>query len=276
MNQPTFIVIGAAKCGTTSICDLLGAHPDVFMSSPKEPHHFSRLTTYDKQRDWYESLFPDPGAYQAVGEGSTSYTHPHRIDFVVPRIRERLPECRLIYMVRHPVRRLESDWRMRRWEERAPASITDAVDKQASLITLGLYWKHLQAYREAFPDDQLLVVFLEDFAEEPVSELHRAYEHIGVDPAFVPDDPETPRYASADFRRMGALAKWVRGVPGYDRLRDLVPDQVVRLARRTLTEDFDPSATWDPDVLETVRGYFRDDSRRLLQHCGKPEDYWRL
>lgn len=130
-------------------------------------------------------------------------------------------------MVRHPVRRLESDWRMHLWEE-------------------------------------------------PVHELHRVYDHVGVDPTFVPNDPETPRYASADFRRTGTLAKWVRRVPRYERLRNMVPDQLASLARKALTENFDPSATWDPDVLETVRGYSRDDSRRLLQYCGKPEDYWRL
>lgn len=73
MNQPTFLVIGATQCGTTTMCDLLAAHPDVFMTSPKEPHFYSRLATFPQRRDQKE-----------------------------------LPDARLIYMIRHPVRRLES------------------------------------------------------------------------------------------------------------------------------------------------------------------------
>lgn len=276
MGRPTFIVIGAAKCGTTSVCDLLGAHPDIFMSDPKEPHYFSRLTKYPQREEWYASLFPDGDDFEAIGEGSTSYTHPHRIDFVVPRIRRVLPDCRLIYMVRHPIRRLESDWKMRRREDRASSSISDAADRQASLITLGLYWKQLQRYREAFPDEQIAVVFLEDFAEDPLPELSSLYRHIGVDPTFDPDDPNSRRNASSDYRDPGVVARAIRRLPGYRIVRDLAPEGAVSAAKAVLTDEFDPSPEWDPAGLEAARSYFREDARQLLEHCGKPADFWQL
>lgn len=276
MNKPSYLVIGAAKCGTTTVCDLIGDHPDVFMTTPKEPHFFSRLTRYDELRTWYWSLFEDAESYEAAGEGSTSYTHPHRIDFVAPRIRDVLPECRLIYMVRHPIRRLESDWKMRLREERVSSSISEAVDRHASLITFGLYWKHLQTYRDQFPDEQLLVVFLEDFAADPERELSRIFNHIGVDPHSLPEDPDRRRNAAAHYRERGRLASVLRQTPGFERLRRLLPEPVIGLAKSALTDEFDPSPAWEPDALESVRDYFREDSRNLLRYCGKALDYWKL
>lgn len=104
---PTFLVIGAAKCGTTTLCELLGAHPDVFVTDPKEPHYFSRVKRHLKQ-EWYEGLFAGATTEKALGEGSTSYSHPNRINLVAPTLRRLVPDCRLVYVVRHPVRRLES------------------------------------------------------------------------------------------------------------------------------------------------------------------------
>lgn len=276
MIGPTFLVIGAAKCGTTSICDLLAAHPDVFVTSPKEPHFYSRLVTFHQRRDWYVSLFKNARGVRAAGEGSTSYTHPHRIDFVVPRLREELPDVRLIYIVRHPIRRLESDWKMRLREERVSASLAEAIEKNASLITFGLYWKHLSLYREAFPDEQLLVVFLKDLAEQPRKVLSGVYRHIGVDPSFEPSDPGRKRNASGDFREHGVLSTAVRQLPGMTHLKQLLPDSTVGLARSVLTRDFDPDPDWDPEALKVVRDHFREDSYNLLNYCGKPREYWSL
>lgn len=273
-DWPTFIVIGAAKCGTTTISDVLGEHPEVFVTSPKEPHYFSRLTRYRKLRSWYLSLFDGAEACQAVGEASTSYSHPHRIEFAAPRIRDVVPTCRLIYMVRHPVRRLESDWKMRLREGRVSDSISEAADHHASLITFGLYWKHLQTYRNHFPDEQLLVVFLEDFATQPERELSRIFRHIGVDSSFRPDNPGRRRNAAEQYRSKGALATAIRQSDSYRRLRRLIPDRIVQLAKSALTDEFEATPDWDSDALAMVREYYREDSRQLLGHCGKPTDYW--
>lgn len=276
MPDPTFFVIGAAKCGTTTICDLLAAHPQVFMSSPKEPHFFSRLATYNELHPWYESLFEDGTDTEARGEGSTSYTHPNRVEFVAPRIRDNVPNARLIYMVRHPVRRLESDWKMRLREGRASTSIADAVDWHGSLITFGLYWKHLSVYREYFDDDQLLVVFLEDFSEDPQRELQRVYRHVGVDPLFIPDDPARERNAASDFRHDSWVATALRAVPGFKRVKEAAPRWSIETLKLLLTRDRDPVPDWDEDTLDLVESYFREDSKQLLSYCDKDPDFWDL
>ena len=68
---PNFIVIGAPKCGTTSLCHLLGNHPQVFMSKVKEPHYFGRKDP-TKTLLWYEEHFVGAEDKKAIGEGSTS------------------------------------------------------------------------------------------------------------------------------------------------------------------------------------------------------------
>ena len=70
--RPNYFVIGAPKAGTTSLCSHLGAHPDVFMSDPKEPQFFSH--NLHRGYEWYASLFESASGHAAVGEGSTTYS----------------------------------------------------------------------------------------------------------------------------------------------------------------------------------------------------------
>lgn len=273
---PSFIVIGAAKCGTTSMCELLGQHPDVFLTNPKEPHFFSRITTFEHSRPWYESLFRDAGGHRAVGEGSTSYTHPHRIDLVVPRLRREVPACRLIYMVRHPVRRLESDWKMRTLERRLSLPISQALDRNASLVTLGFYHARLSAYRAAFSDEQILVVFLEDLQRDPEHELARVFRHIGVDTDFIPEGLHRPHNTAEERARSVVAERIVRRVPAAQRMARRLPSGLRRIVKQGLSWSVpeEPTVKWEPRVLQSVTDLFRDDSLQLLDHCGKSHDFW--
>ena len=75
MTRPDFLVIGAMKCGTTSLYRYLRAHPQIQMAEPKELHFFSEPEVWARGWDWYEQRFPvREAATVAVGEASTSYT----------------------------------------------------------------------------------------------------------------------------------------------------------------------------------------------------------
>lgn len=275
---PTFIVIGAAKCGTTSVCDILKRHPDVFVSEPKEPHYFSRILSYRTDRKRYEDLFrsAEEDGFAAVGEGSTSYTHPARVDFTAPRIRETVPGARLIYMVRHPIRRLESDWLMRRRERRTASRIGEAVERDASLVTFGMYWKQLSVYRRHFPDEQIAVVFLEDLASDPETVIDGLCDFVGVDPDRMPDRAATRSNRAEQYRRDGLVASAIRKVPGARKLKESVPDAVRRLGRDLLTEEYGETVAWEEGEVEAIAEVLRPDSERLLEFCGKPRDFWDL
>jgi hypothetical protein len=271
--RPTYLVIGAAKCGTTSLCHGLGAHPDVFMSRPREIHYFGRNDPA-KTLEWYEAHFDPAIGYSAVGEGSTSYTHPDIIRACAGEISELIPKARLIYMVRNPLQRLESDWKMRRHEGWAGPSLHEEVTIQDSLVSHGRYWQNLSVYREHFPDEQILVLFLEDFARDQEAELTRCFTHIGVEPQAASAGQPRVMNESRSFRKDLALARWIRRSGLVADLRRAVPRPLFDLAKVALTRPDRYSVDWDPDIRRHVLEELAEDSRRLLEFCGKPPDFW--
>jgi hypothetical protein len=166
---PNFFIIGAPKCGTTSVCKLLSKHPDIFMCSPKEPRFFSHDDIFARGLAWYESLFELARGKKAIGEGSTSYATSSRDQKSAERIAEVVPEARLVYCVRHPMRRIESIWMQhhvsafalgRNFSEgKVSADFNADVLANPGFVETSCYWKRINTFRERFRDDQIFVFF---------------------------------------------------------------------------------------------------------------------
>ena len=111
---PNLLIIGAAKCGTTSLHAYLDQHPDVFMARPgpdsrgeKEMRFFWRDDWYERL-DWYQEQF-DPRA-RVRGEATPSYAHYPYLRDVPRRIHSLVPDARFIYIVRDPIERIVAHW----------------------------------------------------------------------------------------------------------------------------------------------------------------------
>lgn len=107
---PDFFVVGAPRCGTTSLCRYLARNPQICFSRPKEPHYFSRidhLPSPEKlKRDYLERCFSHfSDSHRAVGEGSVSYLY---LPGTIERINELNPDSRFIVLVRNPLSMLPS------------------------------------------------------------------------------------------------------------------------------------------------------------------------
>jgi hypothetical protein len=103
MKSPNFFIIGAPKCGTTSLAQWLAAHPAIFMSSLKEPHYYSTdlANRMIDSSTRYQNLFRKAGAqHLAVGEASTWYLFSKT---AISHIEREHPEARYIVMTRNPV-----------------------------------------------------------------------------------------------------------------------------------------------------------------------------
>ncbi|MFC1759697.1 sulfotransferase domain-containing protein, partial [Planctomycetota bacterium] len=107
---PNFMIIGASKCGTTSLWEYLNRHPDVFWANPKEPMYFNWELKRPREIEWYASLFADAADKQAIGEATTSYTYAPHTAKVPQRIHQLLPDCKLVYILRPPVARTYSHY----------------------------------------------------------------------------------------------------------------------------------------------------------------------
>ncbi len=275
--RPNFLIIGAGKSGTTSLWSLLGQHPEVFMSWSKEPSFFSIDEHYSRGWEWYESLFQKARNEKAVGDASNSYSatgcHPHTVD----RIARGLPDARIIYIARDPFRRAASDWmENQRVDNRASKLEFSAfIRTDEACLDKSLYWKQLEAYRARFPDERILPLLFEDFSANPERTLTAIFEFLGVDPTVSIDATGEARRPSGRYLIDVPWFTWARRLPGFGALQRAVPRRLVDSFRPWLQQQRQQARPeWDEETRRWFLEYVSEDSHRLLEYAGKPNDLW--
>ncbi len=272
--KPNFLVIGAMKCATTSLFDALGRHPQVFVSSPKEPEFFCKDEIFARGWPWYESMFAGAGGRMAIGEGSTSYTKLLLFPRSAERVAAHLPDAKLLYIVRHPLARILSHWLHTAAEVPAMPPLAEALEKWPHLVDTSLYWRQIDAYRRFYPDDRILILLFEDFVERPAEVMRRCYEFLGVDPGLGEQDRFPAAHVSAQKRVDGTLIRRLQRVPLARRLKSLAPG----VARRIMPMFRKPLAKrpeWPDGLRREVVAQVKPDADALLAFCGRP-NFWRF
>lgn len=192
---PTFVVIGALKCGTTSLQHYLTQHPEIQMPSRKETDFFSGppngipYATGSKRvasLDEYEQLF-DPTS-PARGEASPNYTtHPRRKD-TAARLHAVAPDAKLIYLVRDPVARTTSHYHHRLSVEGERRSLREALsdldDPYSPYTCPSLYAMQLELYLEHFPQENIMVIDQADLYVNREAVLREIFGFLTVDTSF--------------------------------------------------------------------------------------------
>ncbi|MEM8504597.1 MAG: sulfotransferase domain-containing protein [Cyanobacteria bacterium P01_D01_bin.1] len=154
---PNFLIIGAPKAGSTSLWNELRQHPNVFLTSIKEPNFFCVNSANYQDWSWYTSLFRDGVGKSAIGEASVAYSLVERNPTTPALIAQHLPHIRLIYIVRHPLQRIESAWLHHICMRNSiPSDFSQAVREFRPLIEGTLYSRNLGEYRRYFADEQIL------------------------------------------------------------------------------------------------------------------------
>ena len=275
--KPNFLVIGAPKCATTALCFNLAMHPDVCVSYPKEPFFFCFEDVWARGWSWYESLFLHAESCTAVGEGSTLYCHTQTYPKALQRIAEHLPHAKIIYLVRHPLERIRSNYVELHSQGQTMLPFNQAVRRDPSYVDGSMYFQTLQAYRHHFADDRILVRFYEDYASDPKKILREVFFFLGVDPSVEIASAEDQRYATKGKRSDRAVTNLLRhGMPGFYRIRDAMPKPLRRLAKRVLKRPIPAKPEWDEPTREWVLEQIGDDARRFLQDQGRSADFWGL
>jgi hypothetical protein len=282
---PNFIVIGAMKCGTTSLCDVLARHPDVYFSAVKEPNFFAKDELYSKGIPWYQDLFASSNAQKAIGEGSTAYTMNLHFPLAPERIAKHLPNCRLIYIVRHPLKRMASHYRHYYnyqgygMGSYGPESFAKYVKGLKEAIEISLYWKQLNYYRDLFPDDRIHIAYLEDFNKDPLSVVRDCLQFLGISTdslhAIAPQlELERSRNAAKDVRLVPPLFARYRRSSMFGVLRNMLPETIMARLRRKFQFTLPDIELWTPELRRWAIEQIRDDNLAFLRHSGKPENFW--
>ncbi|MFN2607555.1 MAG: sulfotransferase [Acidimicrobiales bacterium] len=179
---PNFLVIGAMKAGTTSLWHYLRSHPQVFVTTPKEPMYFSEDALYGHRAEWYSSLFWEGREAVARGECSTTYAASADYPLVAPRIAATVPDVKIVYMVRQPMQRMRSQYLHSLYFGTLRTSFEAAVREDPRLIDRSRYGWHLDLYRQYLPADRILVLPSEQLRSDRAHSLRRLFRFLGVAP----------------------------------------------------------------------------------------------
>lgn len=273
---PNFLVIGAMKAGTTSLYYYLRGHPQIFLPRTKEPHFFVEELNWDRGLVWYEQLFKDAGGAVAVGEASATYTLYPYFSGVPARISEVLPEVQLIFLVRHPVERMRSQyWQLVSERRETETSIDKALSVNPSPYLDGSrYAMQIEQYLEYFPLERMLILKSEDLREQRETTLVRIFAFLGVEASWMPEDLEQEWNRGDQFQRKRRVDSVLRRAPAYALLAGLTPRPLKRLKHRLVTEKLGSAPTISDSVKRELEDRLGEDVRRLRGYMTPDFDGW--
>ena len=214
--KPNLFIVGQPKSGTTALHQFLGQHPEIYMSSVKEPHffcsdfHLESDRAYGKKRFFdfrsesaYLQLFNRAGKAKVVGESSTNYLYSQ---VAAEKIHNFNPDAKIIIILREPAKFLYSlhSHYVKFTEENEPDFLTalalesDRKQEKASSPRVTTpsylyysqrvqYYQQVKRYYDRFEPEQIKVVLFEEFKSDNERIYREILEFLGVDPNFTPE-----------------------------------------------------------------------------------------
>jgi hypothetical protein len=272
MILPNFIIVGAAKAGTTSLHDYLRQHPEIFMPALKEPKFFS----YEEGR---QGNFPvrTLEAYAALFAGATEPARgeasPHYLTsgFAARKIRDTIPEARIIISLRNPVERSYSIYLMnlRNRGFGEGRSFAEALDDDINITRK--YHACVARYIEFFGAEQVKVILFDDLVRDARATVAGLFRFLRVRDDFVPD--------LSQAANPGGLpkVKILHGILNNGHLRaaarSLLPETVIDRGRQVRSRNLQKQKMTPEDRARALT-VFRDDILRTQDLIGRDLTDW--
>lgn len=300
-KKPNFFIVGAPRCGTTSLYSYLRAHPKIFMSRNKEPSFFSedlphrgRITILQPYLELFREATDD---HLAIGECSVTYLYSY---VAVERILAFAPGAKLIVMVRNPIdmiysihrelcynfMEVEEDfvkaWRLQSlrkgWMKVPKWCLTPRFLQYEQMGKLGA---QLERLLEVCPRDQVKIIVHDDFVNATVEVYENVLAFLGV-----PSDgrKELPRFNASRGHRSGTVGRlmmraghWsVRSGLGW-RLRNFarrigIRKPAVSLVNATVKTEARPPLS--SEFRNELADVFRDDVAKISELLGRDLSQW--
>lgn len=296
MTLPNFLIIGAAKSGTTSLHEYLGQHPQIYMSPLKETNFFA----FDGDRpnfggpdadafnrdcvyrmEDYARLFEGRTDEIAAGESSPRYLGA---EGAASRIRRRIPDAKLIAILRNPADRAFSAFSMRKRDGWEPcATLDEAIADEPRRIEErwgggiyerhGFYAKLLRPYFEHFGRDQIRVYLYDDLVAAPDLLLDDLFGFLGVDRRFRPLTSQRLN-VSGVIRNPVMRMIWTRTHPLQKAIRPLLPKAARERVSRFFVGLDKVRLPFAPEQRERLMDHYRDDIRQLEVLIGRDLSAW--
>ncbi len=208
---PNFLIVGAAKAGTTSLYNYLKQHPEIFMSPVKEPHFFSFIDIkpdfkgpYDQKTNEkeiisdyneYKGLFKNVTNEKAIGECSNSYLFLKNTE---QNIKKYIPHCKIIIILRNPIERAYSHYLQFVMLGQEDLTFEAAMEKEEvrkklnwrwhyQLVGQGLYYHQVKRYLDRFGLGNVKIHLFEELKQDPEALMKKIFQFLCVDRNFTPE-----------------------------------------------------------------------------------------
>lgn len=296
-RRPDFFIVGAPKCGTSSLYAYLGRHPDIYVSPKKEPRFFGSDHHRINHRgslsfDEYLALFSGAADAERVGEASVNYLYSR---YAAREIKAFNPQARIVAMVRDPVEVMHAchgtnvaagaepirDFAsaLALEEERKKGRLLPnrpALRQNLYYRDIVAYASHLERYFAVFGRDRVFVIVYDDFAADTARVYRETLEFLDVDPSFVPqfeivNPSKQVRSARAHdfvFEPPASLQRLARRLLP-DRLRNRLRYRLVALNRREAPRNPIP-----PDFAAELRSELEPEIEGLSVLLGRDFSPW--
>ncbi len=265
MRKPNFFIIGAARCGTTSLAKLLSENPSVYFSNPKETRFFSK--NYHKGIPFYEKKYFRKANHPLVGEGDVTY-------FSYPKAAERIatqyPEAKLIVLFRNPIQRIFSAYWIGVREGRFDKPFMETLEmnleplklfeegkleyneikSETRLLHTGHYLENIKRYLEFWPREKIKIIIFERLLKNTKNELASLYDFLGIQSGrdfFLPhENIYTSKMYFQIRNKFRFLRKWELLKP-IERMEGKIRNKIFLSKKPTL----------EPDAEEFLYHYYK-------------------
>lgn len=297
---PNFIIAGGVASGTSFLSSMLAHHPEVYLPRIQrpEPNFFHYSWKFNRGLDWYQQTwFHEAGSQPAIGERSSLLLTS---DEAAQRIKESIPDVKLIFCLRNPIERAWANYRFTVLEGLEPLSFDEAIEceqermQQAvdkwrevqphAYLTRSKYSAHLQEYFELFGRDRILLIKSEDLSKHPNDNIARVCEFLGISPST--SLPIPPSYSSPSVIDRQLQMK-LRNTFGdrFSEIVELIRKEVddsaaaepgdfaknIELLRANLRDGKDPIPE---SSRERLRSLLKQDITRTAKLVDFPVDDW--
>jgi len=301
--KPNFLIVGAAKSGTTSLYRYLSRHPQVFLSAIKEPLYFvSEIIDRQTVDPWMQTVqrnhpdgqahISDPDTYyrmfegaegcRAIGEASATYLYYFR--HAIPRIVEELGDVKIVIILRDPLKKAISQYRFLQRKGHEPLPLRQALEQEAERMAAdycslyqyvgqGLYYEQVKAYLDRF--SQVKIFLQEDLKTAPQEVMSELFQFLGLaDMEF----EEFERHNQTVFAPQNARLHQLLNAQPIKALRknvfeSVAPGLVGKLKTAYLAKNEAGKAFNDEIKTHLIRT-FRADTHQLERLIGKDLKHW--
>lgn len=282
---PQVFLIGAQKAGTTSLAYLLGQHPKICLSDPKETHYFTN--NWGKGESWYRQRFNGVEG-QLYLDASPSYsagrsaTCPHSVGEPsgqykeTPRRMYRLsPEAKLIYILRNPVDRAYSSYWHSVRAGNEQRSFSEVIREKGFYLRVGLYYEQINRYFEFYDRKAVLILFFEDLRVDVMSVTRECFRFLDIEDN-VELQAKGAKNKSFAYGSTGVIVNhFLQPLGGIKKvskfIRPLVPDSVKNMVIKLLTDSIPPMNLEDRQFLSE---YYKEPNRQLELMLGYQIKQW--